>query len=148
MDILSNFSETLSELMSMYSLNAEELSKKITIERSTITRYKEGKTIPSLPYAIELADFFGCSLDYLFSLTNDYEKKSYLPCPPFYRAFKEALKFHNRTKYRLHKDLGIANQTLIAWDYARNIPTIDNLIILANYFGCTLDELVGRKAEE
>ena len=145
MDILSNYSETLTELMSMCNKKAEELSKLVPIDRSTITRYLEGKTIPTLPYAIELANYFGCSLDYLFRLTNDYNKKTYLPCPPFFQVFQETLKLHNCTKYRLNKDLGFHNNTLIDWFYGRRTPTIDNLIILANYFGCTLDELVGRK---
>ena len=148
MDILSNYSETLSELMLQRNLNAEDLSKLIPIDRSTITRYLEGKTIPTLPYAIILADYFGCSLHYLFGLTNEYDKKIYLSCPPFSQIFQETLKSHNCTKYRLNKDLGFHNNSLIDWFYGRRIPTIDNLIILANHFGCTLDELVGRKAVE
>lgn len=148
MDILSNFSETLSELMSRHSLNAEELSKQITIERSTITRYQEGKIIPSLPYAIELANFFGCSLDYLFSLTNDYEEKKYLPCPPFFEAFNEILKSRKCSMYRIGKVLKYPNNTLIDWSHGRRLPRIDNLINVAKYFGCTLDELVGRRAVE
>ena len=71
---------------------------------------------------------------------------SYLPCPPFFQAFDSILKFNNRTKYRLAKDLNISNQTTIAWHKGTSIPTIENLIRIANYFGCALDELVGRKS--
>ena len=144
----SNFSETLSELMSMRNLNAEELSEKITVDRSTITRYLEGKTIPMLPNAIEIADYFGCSLDYLFCLTNEFNEKKYSACPPFYQAFQEILKIRKCTRYRLGKDNKFPNNTLVDWFYGRRLPRIDNVIKIANYFGCTLDEIVGRKSIE
>ncbi len=146
MSILSNFSETLAELMLIQNLKAEDLSKLIPIERSTITRHLEGKTIPTLPNAIEIADFFECSLDYLFCLTNKYEKKKYLPCPPFSLAFQEILKSNKCTRYRLGKDIKYPNNTLIDWFYGKRIPRMDNVIKIADYFGCTLDELVGRKS--
>ena len=146
MNNLSNFSETLSELMLIHNLKANELADKINIDNSSITKYFREGVIPTLPYATSIADFFGCPLDYLFGLTNDYETKSYLPCPPFSQAFGNILKLHKCTKYRLAKNLKISNQTTIAWHKGTSIPTIENLIRIANYFGCTLDELVGRKS--
>ena len=68
--------------------------------------------------------------------------------PPFSQAFDNILKLHKRTKYRLAKDLNISNQTTIAWHKGTSIPTMENLIRIANYFGCTLDELVGRKSTD
>ena len=81
MNNLSNFSETLSELMLIRSLNKKELAEQIAdIDASSITKYFTKGVIPKLPHAISIADFFGCSLDYLFGLTNDkYKEKIYLP---------------------------------------------------------------------
>ena len=146
MDFILNFSETLSELLLINNLKATELAEKINIDNSSITKYFRENVIPTLPYAISIADFFGCPLDYLFGLINEYEKKNYLPCPLFSKAFDDILKFHKRTKYRLAKDLNISNQTTIAWHKGTSTPTMENLIRLADYFGCTLDELVGRKS--
>ncbi|MDE5654137.1 MAG: transcriptional regulator, partial [Clostridia bacterium] len=148
MNILSNFSETLSELMLIHNLRTKQLAEQISIDASSITKYFRESVIPNLPHAISIADFFGCSLDYLFGLTYEFEKKIYLPCPPFSQAFDDILKFHNRTKYRLAKDLKFSNQSTIAWHKGKSIPTMDNLIKIADYFGCTLDELVGRKCVE
>ena len=91
MGIVSNFSETLSELLSMYNLSGKELGKQIQVDRSTITKYISKRSYPRLNYAIKIADYFGCSMDYLSGLTNDYKKKTYLSCPPFNQVFQEFL---------------------------------------------------------
>ncbi|MDE6474954.1 MAG: XRE family transcriptional regulator [Clostridia bacterium] len=148
MDILSSFSETLADLISMQNINTVKLEVQTHIDCTSYSKYLNKKVIPTLPNAITIADLFGCSLDYLFGLTNEYQKKNYLPCPPFSQSFQEILKSHKCTRYRISKDLGIHNNTVTDWFYGRRIPTIDNLIITANYFGCSLDELVGRKPIE
>ena len=91
MDILSNFSETLSDLIVMHNLNSSILSKQLNIDRSTITKYLAKRSFPKLTYAIAIADYFGCSLDYLFGLTNEYNKKTYLPYPQFYQDRKSVV---------------------------------------------------------
>ena len=146
MDYLSNFSETLSELMTMNNLDAKNLGSKIKIDKSTIIKYKAKRSFPKLQFAIKISDYFGCSLDYLFGLSNEYKKRTYLPCPPFFQIFQEILKSHNCTQYRLYTDLDFYDQSVIDWYKGRSIPAMDNLIKIAEYFGCTLDELVGRKS--
>ena len=132
--------------MLIHNLNAKELGSQIKINQSTITKYKAKRSFPKLQFAIKIADYFGCSLDYLFGLSNEYEKKTYLPCPPFYQVFQESLKSHNCTQYRLYTDLDFYDQSVIDWHKGRSIPAMDHLIKIAKYFGCTLDELVGRKS--
>ena len=122
------------------------LGDQINIDRSTITKYKAKRSYPKLQFAIKIADYFGCSLDYLFGLTDDYKKKTYLPCPPFYQVFQELLKSRNCTRYRLFIDLDFDDQIVDNWYYGRTTPAVDSVIRIANYFGCTLDELVGRKS--
>ena len=148
MDILSKFGETLSELIAMQDLNATRLGKQLNIDRSTITKYLAKRSLPKLQFAIKIVDYFGCSLDYLFGLTDDYQKRNYLPCPPFHQVFQQLLNSRNCTRYRLFTDLEIHDQIVDDWYYGRSIPSIHNLVRIANYFGCTLDELVGRKAVE
>ena len=148
MDILSNFSETLSDLIVMHNLNSSILSKQLNIDRSTITKYLAKRSFPKLTYAIAIEDYFGCSLDYLFGLTNEYNKKTYLPYPQFYQVFRELLKSHNCTQYRLYTDLKFNDKSVIAWFHGKSIPAVDHLIKISEYFGCSLDELVGRKTRE
>lgn len=148
MNILLNFSETLSELINIHGLTASELGKQIGVDRSTITKYLAKRSLPKLQFAIKIVDYFGCSLDYLFGLSDDYQKRDYLPCPPFYQVFQQLLNSRNCTRYRLFTDLEIYDQIVDDWYYGRIIPSIHNLVRIAKYFGCTLDELVGRKSAE
>lgn len=33
-------------------------------------------------------------------------------------------------------------QAIYAWEQGRNVPTVDNLLVLARLFNCTIDEIV------
>ena len=41
---------------------------------------------------------------------------------------------------RLEKESGLANATIRGW--AASSPTVQNLVKVANYFGCTVDDLL------
>jgi len=48
------------------------------------------------------------------------------------------------TDYRVSKDTGIATATLVAWKQGKYTPKVDKLAILAEYFGVTIEYLMGR----
>ncbi len=50
----------------------------------------------------------------------------------------------NKSQLEIAKITGISQQALSTWENGQKMPTIDKCIILANYYGITLDELVGR----
>lgn len=50
-----------------------------------------------------------------------------------------------KTEYRLQKDLNISRSLTYRWLSGKAIPTVDSLIALAKYFGCTVDYLLGRE---
>lgn len=50
----------------------------------------------------------------------------------------------NKSQQEISKATGISQQALSTWENEKKMPTIDKCIILANYYGITLDELVGR----
>lgn len=62
---------------------------------------------------------------------------------------KNALKYHreaNRvSQTALSKATGIPQTTISAYENGTNVPNIVNCIILADFYGITLDELVGRE---
>ena len=49
-------------------LSKAALARRIGVNRSYVTRLEQGKAIPSLPVALQLAQFFGCTVDELFQL--------------------------------------------------------------------------------
>ncbi len=49
------------------------------------------------------------------------------------------------TAYRLSRDTGISPSSLSDWKRGRSAPKIDKLSIIADYFGVSLDSLIGEE---
>lgn len=62
-----------------------------------------------------------------------------------YKKFAELLEKTGKTPYRVAKDTGISTATLTSWKQGEYTPKVDKLIILANYFGVPLEELLEEK---
>ena len=46
---------------------------------------------------------------------------------------------------QLEKDLELGNGTVGKWEKGLRVPSIDNLLLLADYFGVSCDFLLGRE---
>ncbi len=42
------------------------LARRMNVDRSYITKLEQGKAVPSLVFALQLARYFGCTVDDLF----------------------------------------------------------------------------------
>ena len=62
----------------------------------------------------------------------------------YYEAMKAIRKSKNLSQNRLSKETNISTQNISRWERGEVIPTITMCIKLADYYGITLDELVGR----
>lgn len=82
MDYLKAVSENLKYLMGEKELNCTELSRSVNIDRSAIARYLRGERLPSAPSLIALADFFGCSADFILGRDEIPAEFAAKPCPP------------------------------------------------------------------
>ena len=62
--------------------------------------------------------------------------------------FGEELKFQrtkrNKTLQDVERDTGISNSNLSRWECGKVLPNINFCVILADYYGISLDELIGR----
>lgn len=61
---------------------------------------------------------------------------------------KEYRENSNQSQSELAKATGIKQQNISRWENNMNIPNIMDCITLANYFGITIDQLVGRSVDE
>ena len=63
--------------------------------------------------------------------------------------YGEELKYQrtkrNKTLLQVEADTGISNANLSRWETGKVAQSIDFCVILADYYGITLDELIGRK---
>ncbi len=107
--------------------------------------WTRGKTLPLLDKAVILADYFKVSLDYLFGRTDDFSEKRFKPVPSFDLQFKKILKEFKISQYKVIKDKACSNTNIYKWLKLKSTPKMESLFKLADYFGVTLDYLVGRE---
>jgi len=66
--------------------------------------------------------------------------------------YGEALKYQREVNGKslldLQKATGISNQNLSRWERGEVLPNIDFCVRLADFYGITLDELVGRDSKK
>lgn len=139
---MSNFDETLKELLEDRNLSKSELSTIIGIPVSTIYNLKRFN--PTVENAILIADYFSSSLDYFEKKTNElnyHYNKAYKI--NFYNNLRNIMKEQSIKKVKLCDDLGISHSSIERW--AKGIlPTYANLILVAEYLDISIDKLLGR----
>lgn len=62
----------LKELREDVGITQEELAKKIDTSQTNIGRWEKGLNEPTYSAIIKLADFFGCTVDYLVGREDDF----------------------------------------------------------------------------
>lgn len=60
------------------------------------------------------------------------------------RALKEQRKAMGITQMELTEATNIPQSSISAWENGTNAPSIENCLQLADFYGISLDELVGR----
>ncbi len=144
MDYPANFRERLSELMTDAKLTAERLGEKIGVVESAVSNWKTNRNTVSLPHALALADYFQCSLDFLFGRSE--KQLDFMPQPalPFYQQLRAVMQKRNISRYRLCLDLNMSNGNFTQWKRGV-IPKMPTFIAIADYLDVTLDYLIGRE---
>ena len=146
MDILSNFSERLKEFMKDEGLNCPRLAIELGVALSTISECKRGAFLPSTRVFYLMLERFHCSADYLLGRTDLPPKRpNFRPVPPFGPRLREVMKLFGVTQYRLEKDLPVSGSVVYHWLNGKSVPSVDSLVRLANFFGCSVDFLIGRE---
>lgn len=143
---MKKFCEVLNELMLSKNLNPPKLAKELELKRdTTIYSWKNGARLPRLSSAIQLADYFNCSLAYLFGKVEIDEHKKFKKCPPFAEQLKKILKENNISQNKLMRDLNFSGGHIYSWFKLNANPQIETIIKIADYLGVSLDYLVGRE---
>lgn len=145
MIILSNFSERLAELMFDAGLNAPALAKILGCGSNSITRYLAKSNLPSVKSAVAMADYFGCSVDYLLGKSDDDSAKNFNVCPKFSQRLPELLKEFHSNKYKLEKGAKIPQSAIYNWQNGKTAPDLESIEKIAEFFKCSIDCVLGRE---
>lgn len=145
MDNLSLFIERLNEYMREHDLNASTLATKIKFSRVTISGLLNELHAPSTEIIIALVEYFDCSADYFLGIVEYPRTTEFEPIKPFGETLRKCLKESGKSEYRLQKDLHVSSSLTYRWLNNKALPKIESLIKLKNYFGCSIDYLLGRE---
>ena len=142
---LSNLSENSQELMNEHGLNQSTLAEAMNTNSSKISSYITAKRAPNYTTFIALIEYFHCSADFLLGL-REYpsEEIRYQPVRPFGERLREILQETGTTQYRFTKEADVSWGVFYNWLTGKSFPSVDNLVKIAGYFGCSVDFLLGR----
>ena len=141
---LSNFAESLSELILQAGLTPGAFAKQIGCGKGTISRYLNAQKMPAVSLLIRMADFFNCSTDYLLGRESEIYPRVFKPTLPFQERLPSLLEELKINKYQLQKKTGIAESAIYDWQRGATAPRVDNLIKIADTFDCSVDFILGR----
>lgn len=141
---ISDFSERLKECMAERGLNAPALAKEIGAERSTVNGLERGAFAPSTQILIALTEYFNCSADYILGLADFSAEKDFKKFERFADRLSACLREKGITEYRLQKDLNLSRSLTYRWLKCGAMPRVYTLARLSEYFGCSVDFLLGR----
>lgn len=143
---MEQFRENLRDLIDETGLSLRQLEKESGVSAMQYSRYLRDN-IPTIDVVLRIAKYFDCSIDYLFGLDNTKNSNHYKTyeynISKFLPRYMELLKANNITHYKFSKDQPFNESILRHWQAGR-VPRLDIVYIIANYFGSSMDYLIGR----
>ncbi|MGN0805178.1 MAG: helix-turn-helix domain-containing protein [Candidatus Coproplasma sp.] len=142
---VERFIDTVKEIITEKGLTATGFAEFLGIEQSCLSKWLSRENTPSLEYVILVADKTGVSVDYLFCLKDTAEFKPNAKRSCFAERLQTLLDGKSLSKNKLASECGVQSSTVSKWLLHGQLPKPETAVKLADYFGCSLDYLVGRE---
>jgi len=142
-DRVSKFKEMLGELIVDKGATAEKISLEMDIESSSMYRWLSGEEQPNPQSLEKLCNYFEVSCEYLLGRENINVFPKSRKALNFFDTYNKILVEKKINKYQMSKQTGIPSSQIYNWKNRKYAPSIDSVIKLADYFGITVDEMLG-----
>ncbi len=143
---MATLSERLNELLIENGIAPKNFALVIGADLSALYCWLRGEYCPDFENLIKIADYFGCSLEYLTgrkaeesNFTAKSNRKS------FANNLNEIMESAGVTEYRITKDTGLTRAMVHNWRSGNGYPKLASLIVLSDYLNVTLDRLSDRE---
>ena len=136
---MNEFQERLKDFLIENNLSRLQLSKQLNITSTTINGYFNRNLYPEIHIAKRIADYFNCSLDYLFGLSEDI-KNNDINNLSFIETIKKLLKQKGKSVETAMKELNMSEANYYRWKKGTR-PLTSVIITLAKYFDVSVDYL-------
>ncbi len=143
-EVLSKFAENLDTLIFDAGLDGKSFAACVGISKTAVYSYLNDRKLPSIGAALKIADYFDCSVEFLLGREPERRHGVFYPCPPWKERLAFLLQHYGVTKYRLCKEVPITHSIIFAWQKGA-VPELSYIIRLADYFGCSVDFVLGRE---
>lgn len=90
---MKELGERLRRLRESVKLSQVKMAELFGVKQSSINRYEQGQSAPSLETLVRYADYFDVSLDYLLARTDNPQGKLYEHCPKIAPGSEEMKQF-------------------------------------------------------
>lgn len=135
------FLETIEDYLLKNNLTINQLASRLGICTSTMTRWQNHHSLPSIKDVKIIAKYLGLSCDYMFALCDTCIMHDFVD-RPFATKLAERIAEANITAYQLAKDCNFQRAAVSKWLNGSREPRIHNVIEIACYFGCSIDSLI------
>jgi transcriptional regulator with XRE-family HTH domain len=137
--------------------NRKVFSEEIGVPYRTVTNYENGAREPGIEYISKVADFCGCTTDWLLcrdippeeveSMELDLEHERQITTSVFTigECLRTARKNVGMTQRQVANAIGITESTYCGYEINRRQPSIDKIIQLASVLNVSCDYLLGVK---
>lgn len=152
MEDTEKFKQRFTDLIEDLECKRYKIPSTIGIDYDTFLKITEYGKIPKPVVVMRIADYFQVSVDYLLGRTNNkfFEKTEMnVSFGDRYKELKQSPQSIGKggkkwTDYAVASHLHISTAYITNWKKYHYIPSLDNLIILSELFGVSLDYLLGR----
>ena len=126
-------------------LSQAECANAIGIDRTTYAKYENGGSIKR--HLEKLATFFDVTTDYLLGRSDERKKGlSDEATMKLARRLKELRATKSGlTQLKLAEIMNVTQQSVGKWESGENAPSLDTLVHIADFYGVSTDELLGRR---
>ena len=137
-----NFAESLRDLIDEKGLSLRELERVCGVSSSQFSRYLKG-VVPTIEISIKLANFFGCSIDFLCGLTEDRSFSGYneFDLNKFIDNYLSILKMQNKSHWKFAKENNFNEACLRHWKKGEK-PKLSTLFVIAEGLDISIDDLI------
>ena len=141
---MSKLSERLTELKEEHDFTSAQLASLLQVDVSTVNRFLRAERTPEYPCFINLLNVFNCSADYLLGRVDIPGEENFCEASPFHIRLRQLLKDYGISQEKLKHELNISSSLIYRWLKGISQPLTHTLILLADYFDCSVDFLIGR----
>ena len=142
---MSNLSEILEELIQEANLDRKTFARNIGFSESRLTDYIRNGKLPTVENLVKMADYFQCSTDFLLG-REEYQQLAFKPCPPFCKQIVKLKHEFGGIVDGFVEKAKIVRSCYFNWASGKYVPSLDNIITLAENLGCRVDYILGRES--